>query len=1025
MTFDMFDSRRVCRTVASILPLSKQISGRFALAILALAATAGAARAQAPDEDWRTLATEHFRVTFPSRLESLGRRAATVAEVAYAELATAFIEPPSGTIDLVVTDHTDGTNGFARIVPSNQIVVFARPPVEGPNLSYFDDWMELVVTHELAHIVHLDAVRNPIGRLLRGVLGRADSGWPYFPGTATPGWTIEGLATWYESDLTASGRVNGTFHDAVVRTAVLEGRFESLGQAGGDSPLWPGASRPYFYGSLFFGHLLVRFGEDRMGAFVEAVAGQWIPYRLNSAARTAFGISLSQAWSEWGEELRARYALLDSELARTAPVTEPQRLTHGARWGFHPSVSPDGTTLVYVRADGRSDIQLTRQPVGGDDTESEAVSRTNGLATYGWMPDGRLLVAQIEQDGPHRAYSDLYAMDLQGASERITYGQRLEHPSVAPDGRWAVAMQNGDGTNALARVELESGRVTTLVPADPDVHWAFPRISPNGRWIAVTRWEPGAYQDVVILDATDGRELSRITRDRAVDLAPAWSPDSRWVVWSSDRTGIPNILGASVDASGGASTPRLLTNVRTAALYPSISPDGSTLYFSGHHVDGWEAERTPFSPESATVAPSPLPQFSTPPSAAVPPAPAAGEVEDYSIWPTLLPKYWMPRLREPVEAVATESSGVPLPRRELLGFGIGAETSGFDVARRHAYGTYAQIFTSGGEFEAGLAYSYRGLGNPIFSVRAEQLWRSGGQFVSGAAPDTLYVLTRQRSVDASVGITSARWRRTLSLTLGGGLIWEAQDVLESDLERSDVYVVADPRSRLGEARINLGYASARSFSFQTGDASGLSAAFQARARRDLALVSGTAGIIGIDDTFADMSARVRAYLPLWRGGHARHVLALQVGGGAAWGAGAQRGHFVVGGASGSPEDLTGFELFGGSSVFLPVRGYQTASRYGRFAWATTAEYRFPIALLNWGLGAWPLHFDRVTGSLFVDAGDAWGPYPRFGAVASAGAEVTVGVLAWFNTAALVRSGVAVPWVGGGDPEVYVRMGLPF
>jgi Tol biopolymer transport system component len=981
--------------------------------------------AQAPDEDWRTLATEHFRVTFPARLEQLGRRAGTVAEVAYAELATAFVEPPSGTIDLMVTDHTDGTNGFARVVPSNQIVVFARPPVEGPNLSYFDDWMELVVTHELAHIVHLDAVRNPIGRLLRSVLGRADSGWPYFPGTATPGWTIEGLATWYESDLTASGRVHGTFHDAVVRTAVLEGRFESLGQAGGESPLWPGASRSYIYGSLFFEHLLERFGEDRMAAFVEAIAGQWIPYRLNSAARTAFGISLSQAWSEWGEELRARYALFDAELARTAPVTEPERLTRGARWGFHPSVSPDGETLVYVRADGRSDIQLTRQPVRRDDTDSETVSRTNGLATFGWMPDGRLLVAQVEQDGPHRAYSDLYVMDLEGGSERITRGERLEHPSVAPDGSWAVAMQNGDGTNALVRVELESGRVTTLVPADPDVHWAFPRISPNGRWIAATRWERGAYQDVVILDAGDGRELSRLTRDRAVDLAPAWSPDSRWVVWSSDRTGIPNILGASVDASARAGAPRLLTNVRTAAFYPSVSPDGSTLYFSGHHVDGWEAERTPFSPESAAAAPSPSPQFVPPPGAGAPPPPAAGQVEDYSAWPTLAPKYWMPRLRDPVEAPATVSSGVPLPRKELLGFGVGAETSGFDLARRHAYATYAQVFTSGSEFEAGLAYSYRGLGNPVFSVSAEQLWSSGGQYVTGAAPDTLHLLNRHRAVDASITLVAARARSTLSLTLGGGLLWEDHDLLGTDLEPSPTYQHADPRSRLAEGWVSLSYATARSFSFQIGGARGLSAAAQVRSRRELALQASQVGIVGLDGTFLDLTGRVRGYLPLWSGGHARHVLAVQVAGGSAWGPGAQRGHFGVGGASGAPEDLTGFELFGGSYLFLPVRGYPAVTRYGRFAWAASAEYRFPIAIVHRGLGAWPLHFDRVTGSLFVDAGDAWSPYPRLGAIASAGGEITVGILGWFNSSALLRSGIAFPWVAGRDPEVYVRVGLPF
>jgi hypothetical protein len=839
-----------------------------------------------------------------------------------------------------------------------------------------------------------------------------------------PDWTIEGLATWYESELTGAGRTHGTFHEMVLRTAVLEGRFESIDRAGGRSPMWPGGSRSYVYGSLFFDHLLERYGEERMTAFVDAVAGQWVPYRLNAAGRSAFGISLSQAWSEWAEELRARYALFDAELARIGPVTNQERLTRGARWAFHPSVSPDGSTLVYARADGRSDIQLRRQPAGGDEADSETIARTNGLPTYGWLPDGRLLVAQLEQDGPDRLYADLYVMDLAGSAERVTRGQRLEQPSVSPDGTWAVAVQNGDGTNGLARVELPGGALSTLVAPEPDVHWAFPRISPDGRWIAATRWEPMAYQDVVILDARTGREASRVTEDRAVDLAPAWSPDSRWVVWSSDRSGIMNVLAAPVDGAGRAGVPRLLTNVRTGAAYPSVSPDGMTLYFSGHHVDGWEAERTPFEPDSAQAAPAPL-GTRFPSRARSEIAPAEGTITDYSVWPTLAPKYWLPRLREPVEAAPTLSAGVPLPRRELLGWGIGAETSGTDVVRRHSYGAYFQAFTSGGEFEAGLSYAYRGLGNPIIGLRAEQLWSSGGQYVTGTAPDTLYVLDRQRVVDATIALVSARFRRTLSLTLGGGLIWEDHDLLRTDLEPSPLYEHADARSRLLEGRISVAYSTARSFSFQIGGASGWSAAAQVRSRRELALRRAEVGIVGLDGTFLDVTGRVRGYLPLWSGGHARHVLAVQLAGGSARGAGAQRGHFGVGGASGAPEDLTGFELFGGSYLFLPVRGYPAATRYGRFAWAASAEYRLPLAILHRGLGAWPLHFDRMTGSLFVDAGDAWSPYPRRGAIASAGAEITVGVLGWFNSPALLRSGIAFPWLGGHDPEVYLRVGLTF
>ncbi|MDG2282975.1 MAG: hypothetical protein P8L45_07615, partial [Longimicrobiales bacterium] len=63
--------------------------------------SAAPAQAQAPDEAWRTIRTEHFRVTFPEPLEELARRAGNRAEWAWAELSDAFIEPPEGVIDLL------------------------------------------------------------------------------------------------------------------------------------------------------------------------------------------------------------------------------------------------------------------------------------------------------------------------------------------------------------------------------------------------------------------------------------------------------------------------------------------------------------------------------------------------------------------------------------------------------------------------------------------------------------------------------------------------------------------------------------------------------------------------------------------------------------------------------------------------------------------------------------------------------------------------------------------------------------
>ncbi|MEE9168117.1 MAG: hypothetical protein V3U73_00040, partial [bacterium] len=40
----------------------------------------------------------------------------------------------------------------------------------------------------------------------------------------------------------------------------------------------------------------------------------------------------------------------------------------------------------------------------------------------------------------------------------------------------------------------------------------------------------------------NGRMVRELTHDRAIDISPSWSGDGRWLLWSSDRTGIPNLF---------------------------------------------------------------------------------------------------------------------------------------------------------------------------------------------------------------------------------------------------------------------------------------------------------------------------------------------------------------------------------------------------------------------------------------------------------------------------------------------------
>ena len=95
--------------------------------VLGLISTPAIGSAQIPPgEAWRTLDTEHFRITYPADLLDLAQRAGQRAEVAWTALAREFIDPPKKKVDLVVTDHADISNGFSKVFPSNRIVILSN-----------------------------------------------------------------------------------------------------------------------------------------------------------------------------------------------------------------------------------------------------------------------------------------------------------------------------------------------------------------------------------------------------------------------------------------------------------------------------------------------------------------------------------------------------------------------------------------------------------------------------------------------------------------------------------------------------------------------------------------------------------------------------------------------------------------------------------------------------------------------------------------------------------------------------------
>lgn len=980
---------------------------------LVLTSFATRAAAQVPPVGrWNTIESVHFRVTYAAGLDALARHAAERAEIAHERLTVSFTSAPAGKIDVVLTDNVDITNGYATPFPSNRIVIFARPPADVRGLDFQLDWIDLVITHELTHSFHLDRAGR-VGRAMRAVFGRLPLIWPMFPAAGTPQWSIEGLATHFESDFTGAGRVHGSHHDMVLRTAVLANRFDPFERVSGSSPIWPGDERVYIYGSMFMDYLSDQYGADVRRRLVDRTASAVLPPALafDRVGRRAIGKGFREAYREWRETLESRYTELADSL-HTTGLTAAERITSHGRYALHPRISPDGEYLAYAAQDGRRVAQTRVIDLGTGRVVREA--RRNGVGPTSWFA-GRAALAfsQLEYSGPYHLLQDLYVIDESGAV-RLTEAARLQDPDVDRDGTRMVAVENGGGTNRLVVFHPSDRSVRVVADFDPDVNWALPRWSPAGHHIAAGRWETGGEYDVVVVD-TLGDIVVRLTRDRAVAGAPAWSPDGRYIVFASDRTGITNLYAA--DLVGEEPTVRQVSNVLTGAFYPDISPDGRWIYFSAYHADGYHIARMPFDPSAWRDLPPlrPMVVVSDDGSDSASPRPepvSVTEARAYSAWNSVLPKFWMP--------IAYES-GVD----DLF---IGALSAGSDLLGRHAWTAAFAVAPADGRFEGLLTYVFAGLGNPVLSLTA---WREWEPAIGVLIEDSTWrAVASEDVVSLAASLVRRRVRSSGALTAG----------VEAALVRREVIDAPAAGLRHPDARDELlglfgraAYANFVTPVYAISREDGVSVSVTGRTRRENSAFSGN------DQGYNELAGLAAAYKALPLPGFANHVTALRASGLARSGDGAEPSR--IGGASGGFLNALGVTV-AGESRLLPVRGFPRGQRAGTNAWTASAEYRLPLALVGRRPTPSPLFIDRVSATLFADAGDAWctgaaatryrscqeehgGATSPRSPLVSAGAELVIDAALTSVAGGRLRFGGGVPVRPSGSPIFYVQFGSSF
>jgi Tol biopolymer transport system component len=209
--------------------------------------------------------------------------------------------------------------------------------------------------------------------------------------------------------------------------------------------------------------------------------------------------------------------------------------------------------------------------------------------TPAWSPDGTRLAFYSTRDHGR----DLYIMDIFGQQiQRLTHnGANNSSPSWSPDGREIAFASDYADAFAIYTIPVDcrdtfehcAKRLT------PDDHfwYAAPAWSPDGERITfvTTKDTTNAFDDSlgnsnIYIMNRDGTNIQQLTDNLGDDYTPAWSPDSRNLVYSAQniRFGRIELMVRDTQCNSGVNCTRLLFS-DIVDIMPSWSPDGSSIVF--------------------------------------------------------------------------------------------------------------------------------------------------------------------------------------------------------------------------------------------------------------------------------------------------------------------------------------------------------------------------------------------------------------------------------------------------------------
>ncbi len=963
-----------------------------------------------PGLEWQVLESPHFSVYFCKQenkdisfsnnptYEQLAQATADIAEETYHQVNAQLGSPNKHhhlqKIAIIMEDFSDSALGFASSFPHRVIRISLTAPTAKSFDTKFKSWLKMVIAHEYTHMAHFEMTAGPT-TALRALFGQILT-----PNALQPTWSIEGLAVYNETKLTAGGREIDSRYDMYLRMAALQDQFNTLDQINGYYlTSWPGSTAPYIYGQSLIHFIAQRYGEDKVIVISEIYCEY--PYLgFNYALKRAIGLNLEELYQSWKDNLKEKYQLQKQKILSQKNLTPSQQLTKCNYWVDYPhwlsTPAPQGDKIAFRVSTPHSypSIQivdplnpsLPLTPRSAKNQTQTLIKRVYGSgSSFDITADGtKIIYAKLGDYEQFYKFYDLYLFDLKTEKEiRLSEGLRVRDPNWSPDpeNSQIVAVINQSGTNNLALINLPSPNLsinenqpayklitkenmTYLTDFRDGTQLYQPSWSPKGDMIALSVWRQGR-QDIYILNLDpnnlstnnlnpnniDNSILQPIFCDKSIDLSPCWSPDGEYLFFSSDRTGIYNIFAFSLPDKKLYQ----VTNVLGGAFQPAISPDGNQLAFISYHATGYELHLMEVNPNSNSNPNTDPNQWTEVEIECVEPpitimAVAAQQFNkdlntssnsknNYPIHPYHpLTSFWPPSYWIPAAQLTENNLGI-----------------GFSSVLEDVLGFSSLPFTiTYGLLNDNLNYNfnyYNYSRPPILN-----LYLSGNAVLASQTPASWW-----EEGKTGINIYFPLGGHTTSAT--NSRAYRQIFSLGYQYEKSSTTDTLSPlnanQEKISSLRLRYSYSDAEKYGFSISPELGNSFSLTYE-HADKAL--------GGDYTFDKLLFDVRKFIPL---PSLHQVLALRLVAGVSSSSilesGLDEEKFKLGGSY-SADNLSNIDV----NTFS-LRGYKPATLEGNNLLLTSLEYRFPIANIEHSLKLGPLSIflERLSGALFVDIGNAW------------------------------------------------------